>query len=127
MHELSLCRSLVDQACRVAERHGALRVRRVSLRLGPLSGAEPALMATAFPVAARRTLAEGARLEMLPCAIRVHCPACDRESEASATDLGCPRCGEWRTRLVAGDELLLESVGLATDTPTPTGQEAPHV
>ncbi|MCK2184703.1 hydrogenase maturation nickel metallochaperone HypA [Halomonas getboli] len=127
MHELSLCRSLVDQACRVAERHGAPRVRRVSLRLGPLSGAEPALMETAFPFAARHTLAEGARLELIPCPVRVHCPACGRDSEALATDLGCPRCGEWRTRLIAGDELLLESVGLAADPSPRHDQEAPHV
>lgn len=129
MHELSLCRSLVHQACRVAERHGATQVQRVSLRIGPLSGAEPDLMQAAFPLAARHTAAEGARLEIIPGPVRVHCPACDRESEARANDLGCPRCGEWRTRLVAGDELLLESVGLGlpADAPAPSGQEAPHV
>ncbi|RTR01103.1 hydrogenase maturation nickel metallochaperone HypA [Halomonas nitroreducens] len=127
MHELGLCRSLVDQACRVAERHGATRIRRIRLRVGPLSGVEPALMQTAFPLAGRHTAAEGARLEMIPCSIRVHCPACGRESTAHANDLGCPHCGEWCTRLVAGDELLLESVGLATDTPAPDVQEAPHV
>ncbi|MDI5891486.1 hydrogenase maturation nickel metallochaperone HypA [Halomonas rhizosphaerae] len=120
MHELSLCRSLVRQASRVAAEHGALRIRRVSLRIGPLSGVEAALMREAFPLASRHTAAEGARLEMASCPVRVHCPRCRQEAEASVNDLSCPRCGHWQTRLTGGDELLLVSVDLADTSLPPT-------
>ncbi|MBB3183707.1 hydrogenase nickel incorporation protein HypA/HybF [Halomonas fontilapidosi] len=121
MHELSLCRSLIRQAGRVAAEHGALRIRRVCLRIGPLSGVEAALMREAFPLASRHTLAEGARLEMTRCPVRVHCPLCRQEAEASVNDLSCPRCGHWQTRLTGGDELLLVSVDLADAPLPPTG------
>lgn len=118
MHELSLCRSLVRQTGRVAAEHGALRICRVCLRIGPLSGVEVELMREAFPLASRHTVAEGARLEMTTSPVRVHCPRCRQEAEASVNDLSCPRCGHWQTRLTGGDELLLVSVDLA-DTPLP--------
>ncbi|MDR9440861.1 MAG: hydrogenase maturation nickel metallochaperone HypA [Halomonas sp.] len=119
MHELSLCRSLVRQASRVAAEHGALIIRRICIRIGPLSGVEAALMREAFPQASRHTAAEGARLEMARCSVRVHCPHCRQEAEASVNDLSCPRCGHWQTRLTGGDELLLVSVDLADTTPHP--------
>jgi hydrogenase nickel incorporation protein HypA/HybF len=113
VHELSLCRSLVRQATRVAAEHGAPRIRRVCVRIGPLSGVEAELMHQAFPLASRHTPAEGARLEMATSPVRVHCPRCRQEANASVNDLTCPRCGHWQTRLTGGDELLLVSVDLA--------------
>ena len=40
------------------------RVERVRLRIGPLSGVEPPLLETAYPLAAAGTIAEGAALEV---------------------------------------------------------------
>ena len=45
-------------------------------------------------------------------AIRVTCLSCGAESEASANRLLCAACGDYRTRLVSGDEMLLMSVEL---------------
>ena len=115
MHELSLCHSLIQQASQVAADHGASRIRRISLRIGRLSGVEAELMQQAFPIAGRGTAAEGALLEMTLCAVCVHCPACDREAEVPPNNLNCPHCGHWQTRLIGGDELLLASVDLVTD------------
>jgi len=113
MHELSLCRSLIRQATRVAAEHGAPPIRRIRVSIGPLAGVEVELMREAFPLASRDTPAEGARLEIATSPVRVHCPRCDQEAEARVNDLTCPRCGHWQTRLTAGDELLLVSVDLA--------------
>ncbi|WP_211310901.1 hydrogenase maturation nickel metallochaperone HypA [Halomonas denitrificans] len=123
VHELSLCRSLIRQAARVAAEHGAPRIRRLCVRIGPLSGVEVALMREAFPLASRDTPAEGARLEIATAPVRVHCPRCAQETEARVNDLTCPRCGDWQTRLTGGDELLLVSVDLAAsaiESPTPS-------
>ena len=123
MHELSLCRSLIRQASRVAAEHGAPGIRRVCVRIGPLSGVEVELMREAFPLASRDTPAEGARLEIATSPVRVHCPRCGEEAEARVNDLTCPCCGHWQTRLTGGDELLLVSVDLAspaTESPVPS-------
>ena len=41
MHELSVCRALMDELEAVADRHRSRRVVRIHLRVGPLSGIEP--------------------------------------------------------------------------------------
>lgn len=112
MHELSLCQSLVRQASRVASEHGARHIRRISVRIGLLSGVEAELMQHAFPFASRGTPAEGAQLDMELCPVRVYCPQCNRDSEVSPNNLNCPHCGQWQTLLSGGEELLLASIDL---------------
>lgn len=112
MHELAVCQALMAQVAGVAERERATRITRIGLRLGPLSGVEPRLLADAFPIAAAGTLAAGAELAIETCAIRVHCQRCGAETDASVNRLVCGACGDYRTRLLGGDELLLTSVEL---------------
>ena len=115
MHELSVCRGLVRQLGVLAAAHCASRIETVYLRIGPLSGIEITLLESAFPIATRNTVAEHAQLVIRRTALQVECPVCHETSEASPADLRCRHCGEWRTRLVSGDEMLLEAVDL--DTP----------
>lgn len=113
MHELSVCLALLDQVQAIAREHGAIRVERILLHVGPLSGVEGELLRNAYPLAAAGTLAEGALLEIAPAAVRVHCTQCGVESDAVPNRLLCAACGSHHTRLVSGDELLLARVELA--------------
>jgi hydrogenase nickel incorporation protein HypA/HybF len=112
MHELSVCEALVRQLRELGEREGAQRITRVLLRIGPLSGVVPELLAHAFPVAAAGTLAQDAALDMDEAPVRVRCTICGQETDALPSRLVCGACGDYRTRLTAGDELLLASVEL---------------
>ncbi|MGB5735490.1 MAG: hydrogenase maturation nickel metallochaperone HypA [Thiohalocapsa sp.] len=112
MHELSVCLSLLDQVERIAREHGADRVERILLRIGPLSGVEAPLLANAYPLAAAGTIAEHATLDIEPAPIRVKCTACGAETEAEPNRLICGACGDWHTRLVSGDEMLLANLEL---------------
>ena len=112
MHELSVCQALVRQLDEVAEREHARRITRVLLRIGPLSGVVPDLLRHAFPVAAAGTVAEDATLDTEESAVRVRCTLCGEETDATPSRLLCGACGDYRTRLIAGDELLLASVEL---------------
>jgi hydrogenase nickel incorporation protein HypA/HybF len=71
MHELSICQSLIDQVEDIAREHGATGVERILLRIGPLSGIEPALLRNAYPLAAAGTVAESAELVIEPAPVRV--------------------------------------------------------
>jgi hydrogenase nickel incorporation protein HypA/HybF len=112
MHELSICLSLLDQVERIAREHGADRVERILLRIGPLSGVEAPLLANAYPLAAAGTIAEAATLEIESAPVRVHCTECGAETEAAPNRLLCGDCGGWHTRLVSGDEMLLANLEL---------------
>jgi hydrogenase nickel incorporation protein HypA/HybF len=111
MHELSVCQALLRQVDRIAQREQASAVRRVSVRVGVLSGVEPALLAQAFRQARTGSpLAQRAQLLIETVPVRVRCAQCGAESGATAARLRCPACHSTDTCLVAGHELLLAAV-----------------
>jgi hydrogenase nickel incorporation protein HypA/HybF len=114
MHELAICQALVAQVEDIA-RQRAARVGRVRVAVGPLSGVEPALLEQAYPFACAGSDAEGSALEIAAAPVRVRCRSCGAESAASANRLLCGACGDWRTQLVSGDELMLVNVELCID------------
>lgn len=118
MHELALCQGLIRQVIDIAGKHSARAVLRVNLRIGPLSGVEPALLRQAFPLASAGSIAADAVLAVEQLPVRVHCSVCGADSDASPNRLLCAECGDWRTQLISGDELLLDSVELVDDRAT---------
>jgi hydrogenase nickel incorporation protein HypA/HybF len=112
VHELAVCQGLIDQLEDISRREQAEKITRVRLRIGPLSGVEPQLLEDAYPIAAAGTVADGATLEIEHQPVRVHCAVCGHETDASANRLICADCGDFRTRLTSGDEMLLVSVEL---------------
>jgi len=115
MHELAVCQSLLRQVEAIARQHGARAVTAVTVQAGPLSGVVPELLAHAFPLASAGTLAQDAQLQLDSLPVRVHCETCGADSEAAPNRLLCAACGDWHTRLLSGDELLLGSVELDVD------------
>ena len=82
----------------------------IYVRVGPLSGVEGPLMENAFPIAAAGTIADSATLHLESMPVRVRCEECGAESEVPMNRLTCKDCGDWRTTLVSGDELILQRV-----------------
>lgn len=119
MHELSVCLALMDQVSRIAAEHGAQQVEKIVLRIGPLSGIEPALLSNAFPLAAAGTPAEDAVLVIDHSPVRVSCTVCGAESEVAPNRLLCGSCGDFRTRVVSGEEMTLVSLELSTGDGAP--------
>jgi len=102
----------MGQVEQIARREQAERVTRILLSVGPLSGVEPQLLADAFPIAAAGSVAEGAELVIESQPIQVKCLSCGAETSATANRLVCGTCGDYRTQLLSGDELLLTSLEL---------------
>src|SRR5271166_6967264 len=113
MHELTICQALISQVEGIAGPRKAW-VRRVRVGIGPLSGVEPQLLLTAYPLACAGTRAEGSHLAIERTDVRVRCRSCGAETIAAANRLLCGSCGDWHTDLLAGDELLLLRVELET-------------
>jgi len=112
MHELSVCLSLLREVERIARDNDAGRVTRIAVTLGPLSGVEPELLRNAYPMAVAGTIAENAELQIDVAEIVVKCSQCGAESPAKPNRLLCGECGDFRTNLVSGDEMVLKTVEL---------------
>ena len=112
MHELSVCLSLLREVERIARENNAGRVTRIAVTLGPLSGVEPDLLQNAYPMAVAGTIAEDAEFQIDVAGIVVKCSRCGAESAAKPNRLLCAECGDFRTNLVSGDEMVLKSVEL---------------
>jgi hydrogenase nickel incorporation protein HypA/HybF len=114
MHELSVCLSLLQQVEQIARERNAAVIDRIVIKLGPLSGIEPGLLRKAYPLAAVGTLASDAELVIDDAAVVVRCSVCNAESRVPSNRLLCSECGDFRTRLISGDEMILQSVELRT-------------
>jgi len=112
MHELSICQSIISQVESIAQKHGATSVSLINIQVGPLSGVEIPLLKNAWTIARSGTVASNAELEIEEMPITIRCGSCNLESSATANKMVCGYCGEWRTELISGDEMLLRSIDL---------------
>jgi len=114
MHELSVCLSLLEQVQQIAREQHAVSVDRILLKVGPLSGIEADLLCSAYPLAAAGTLAEDAELVIEECDVVVQCTRCDAQSHVAPNRLLCDECGDYRTQVVSGDEMILQRLEFST-------------
>jgi len=113
MHELSVCLSLLQQLETIASERSAVAVEKIYLQIGPLSGIEPALLKSAYPLAAAGTVAADAELIIEASDVVVSCTECGVESPAQANRLLCSACGDFRTQIVSGDEMILQRMEMS--------------
>jgi hydrogenase nickel incorporation protein HypA/HybF len=112
VHELSVCQALLAQVTEIAIDRGASAVAQINVEVGPLSGVEPALLASAFEVVRAGSCAAKATLSITTMVVTISCLSCGAESQTRPNRLLCDICGGYRTRVVGGDELRLRRVEL---------------
>jgi hydrogenase nickel incorporation protein HypA/HybF len=109
VHELSIAESIVA----VAERHAAGRpVTKVELRVGHLRQVVPSALEFAFQLVSRGTVLDGAELAIEAVPARGRCRACGTETTMSGFPLACSACGGLDMEVLAGEELLVDSLEL---------------
>jgi len=107
VHELAICQSIISQVETLAQQHQAKKVEKIILKIGLLAGVESELLKQAFPLAAAGSCVENADLIIESIPVRVKCTQCNVESEVAPNHLLCQHCGDWRTKVISGDEMLL--------------------
>ncbi len=116
MHELSIAQALVEQVEASAKKEQALRVVRVVIAVGALSGVEPEALRAIFPLVAEETVAADSELVIERVAARVRCRACGHEAPTDDSFfIGCAACGSRDVELVAGRELNITSIELEVE------------
>lgn len=110
MHEAGLMQAALELAAHAAEAAGAVRIRRLVLRVGPLACVEPAALRFAFEALRAGTLAEDAALLIDEPAAQCVCSACGTEFEPRLPVFVCPECGAVAQQAARGAELELASL-----------------
>ncbi|NMO91321.1 hydrogenase maturation nickel metallochaperone HypA [Actinomycetospora sp. TBRC 11914] len=116
MHEFGVAAGVLDL---VEARAAGRPVRAVRLHVGALHRLDRDVFDTAFALMAEGGVADGAEIEVVEVAVTVRC-ACGATTTADELVVACGRCHAHDLELLAGDDLVLESI---TVTDTPTAQE----
>ena len=107
MHEFGLCDGIVEA---VQKRAGGRPVARVRVRVGTLHRVVAAAFQQAFTHAAEGTEAERATVDLVIVPVSVKCLSCGAVTEADELVVICPKCVSMDLNLIAGEELILESI-----------------
>lgn len=135
MHELSVSSAIVDTVIRHAR---GRRVGAVHLQVGTLRQVVPESLDFYFGIVSRDTVCAGADLELELIAARMRCRECanewdpgpepshDGDPVAMLPRFRCPACDAAGAEVLAGDELLVDSIDVE-DGPPPAAGSAPAV
>jgi hydrogenase nickel incorporation protein HypA/HybF len=114
MHESSLVRTLLAQVREACQPYSPNDIDEVVVAIGPMAGVEPLLVASAFELITRATDLAHARLIIQHVPLRLACQSCGGEHESDEIRFACPRCASPRTRVIAGDGMILRHIILRT-------------
>lgn len=125
MHEFSLVRSLLDQVAGIARANPGHGVDSIELELGPLSGVEPDLVASAFMQLAPEAGLSGARLVLEEVALSARCHDCGRSFEVREFDFRCPHGCSAAIHIERGDGCIVKRVTLVAEQVLHSSESTP--
>jgi hydrogenase nickel incorporation protein HypA/HybF len=115
MHEASIMQSVLDLALARLMEPG-VRIVRLGLRVGALSGVASEALSFAFEAMKTDTPAEGAELEIERVPARLVCRSCRVEFAPETYPAPCSECGNWDSEVRQGQELELVFIELSRET-----------
>ena len=107
MHEYSIVQALLEQCESHAKANNASKVLKVVTKIGKLSGVEPHLLKTAFETFKEKTVCDGAEFVMNIQDLKLHCNACNEESEQSEVRYLCVHCQSTDVSVMDGEDMYL--------------------
>lgn len=109
MHELSIAESVVRIA---GDQAAGRQVTKVCMRVGHLRQVVPSALLFSFDLVSEGTPVEGAELIVQEIPVLGKCRDCAEESQLDSFPLHCAACGNFDLEILAGEELLVESLEL---------------
>jgi hydrogenase nickel incorporation protein HypA/HybF len=110
MHEQSIVESLLRVALEHAKGAQAVRIVRINVVVGELSGAVDESMDFFFTFMSKNTIASEASLVFKHAPAQLHCRQCNKIFTAEKHNFQCPDCKEQQVDIVSGRELYVESL-----------------
>lgn len=108
MHELSLCRTILDLIHDRLAGHNCRVIKKITLEIGQLAAVDIAALRFAFAVISKGSKAEAAILEIIIVEGQARCNHCQQMVKIANYYDACRCCGEFALRVTQGDELRLK-------------------
>jgi len=105
MHELGIASSILECVQTEAKRHPDGRITKVGVKIGELCGVDPDALQFGFEVLVKDTEWQPLALEVEYIPRVQRCSQCAHEFRMADFDPQCPRCGEFSTQCIRGEEL----------------------
>jgi len=110
VHEYSIVASLIDVCEKEAKKHRAEAIKRLSVRIGRLSGIEIHFLEQCFETFKEDTICRDAILDIEVCDVVLLCQACGARSVVSENRFVCPKCHSAEVEMIGGQELHVNSI-----------------
>lgn len=110
MHELAIAEGILRVIHSESQKSGFQRVLEIRLKIGAYSGIIPDCICEMFPIAAKGTVAENAKLEVTVIPAEFECPECLYKGPVDRKKACCPVCGSYEIVMTGGRELYIDSL-----------------
>ncbi|NLL04999.1 MAG: hydrogenase maturation nickel metallochaperone HypA [Clostridiaceae bacterium] len=115
MHEYSITQQIVKIAEENAISNGAIKIERISLVVGELSGFIGESIQMYFDVLSKGTLAEGAIVDITYVKPQLKCSKCNSFFYRKRFSFECPQCGGMGLPTEIGKEFYVKDIDILTD------------
>ncbi|MFP4365621.1 MAG: hydrogenase maturation nickel metallochaperone HypA [Bacteroidales bacterium] len=110
MHEFSIAQSIIDIAEDSAKKENCRKITSIKLEVGTLSGIVLEALETAMEFAVKKTMLEGAQVEIVKIDAKAECKNCGHNFSITGHFQPCPRCKSFKHLLLKGDKIKVMSL-----------------
>lgn len=108
MHELSLCRSILDIVNEHITGKKCTSVKRISLEIGQLAAVDKSALRFGFEAISKGTIAERATLDIIEVEGEALCDTCQKTVKLKHYYDACQTCGHFSLTITQGEELRVK-------------------
>ena len=112
MHELSVVANLFEILEEKTKEQNGKRIILVQLQIGALSGIVPELLATAFEIYKKDTIASEAEIKIKTIPLKVQCKDCQKVMIKDDFIFVCDICRSTNIQTLEGTEMILEKMDI---------------
>ncbi|QSZ41970.1 hydrogenase maturation nickel metallochaperone HypA [Sulfurimonas aquatica] len=112
MHEYSIVQALIEQCEDHVRENDAIKVTKVVIKIGKMSGVEPHLLETAFETFKENGVCDGAAFIMNIQPLTIECNKCSLTTELTDIYYRCPECESLDVKVIDGEDMYLMQLEL---------------
>ncbi len=110
MHELSLCRAILDIINEHVAGKKCTRVKKITLEIGQLAAVDESALRFGFEAITKDTLAAQADLDIITIEGLAICDSCQKTVTLTHYYDPCQTCGHFSLKVTQGEEMRVKSL-----------------